>query len=623
VLPGGAARIVAASRAALAGTAHSFECATEDGGAYLVHISPLRDADDHIDGGMVLAQDITDRRAVEREITQAEGRFRSAFDEAPIGMALISLDGRYLQVNEALCAITGYAAEHLLLSSVDAITHPDDVAAGRSARETLIEGRSDFFRIEKRYMRADGQEVWVDVHATLVCDADGRTSHVLGQIQDITERRRFERRLQHLADHDPLTGLLNRRRFEHELARHVSTVGRYGPAGTLLVLDLDDLKLINDSLGHSAGDDIILAVADVMRAEVRDSDPVARLGGDEFALLLPRAGLDEAQAVAARLIRAVREEVMVQGPDRPRHVTASIGIAAFDGSGATGDEMLISADLAMYDAKQAGRDRFAVHAAADGRPHVLEADADLLDRIRDAVAQDRLVLHAQPIRDLRTGEIAQYELLVRLPGDDGDVIPPAAFLPLAERYDVVQLIDRWVAGRAVELIAAHDVRLSINLSGRTLGDDALIDALERDLARTGANPAHLTFEVTESAAVSNLHRAREFAERLRAIGCRLALDDFGAGFGSFYYLKHLPFDYLKIDGEFIANCLSSLTDQLVIRAVVDVAQGLGKETVAEYVSNPELVRFLTTQGVDYAQGYEVGRPVPLAEALAAAGRART
>ncbi len=195
------------------------------------------------------------------------------------------------------------------------------------------------------------------------------------------------------------------------------------------------------------------------------------------------------------------------------------------------------------------------------------------------------------------------------------MIPPGAFLQVAERFDLIQQIDRWVAGRALELIAEHDVRLTVNLSGRTLTDDQLLTELEDGIARTGADPSRLTFEVTETAAVANIHLAREFAERLRAIGCRFALDDFGAGFGSFYYLKHLPFDYLKIDGEFVSNCLRNRTDQLVIRAVVDIAQGLGKETVAEFVGDAELVEFLRSQGVDHAQGFHIGRPMPLADVL--------
>ena len=202
--------------------------------------------------------------------------------------------------------------------------------------------------------------------------------------------------------------------------------------------------------------------------------------------------------------------------------------------------------------------------------------------------------------------------------DDGGLIPPGAFLQVAERFDLVQEIDRWVTRSAIELIAEHaaeDVRLTVNLSGRTLTDDRLLADLEHEIERTGADAGRLTFEVTETAAVANIQLAREFALRLREIGCRFALDDFGAGFGSFYYLKHLPFDYLKIDGEFVANCLANRTDQLVIRAVVDIAQGLGKETVAEFVGDDELVQFLRSQGVDYAQGFHIGRPLPLAEAF--------
>jgi EAL domain-containing protein (putative c-di-GMP-specific phosphodiesterase class I) len=281
--------------------------------------------------------------------------------------------------------------------------------------------------------------------------------------------------------------------------------------------------------------------------------------------------------------------------------------------------MLVNADLAMYEAKEAGRDRYAAYAADRHEPPRVQARMRWVERIRDALEDERFVLHAQPILDLHTDRIAQHELLVRMLDEHGDLIPPGTFLQVAERFDLVQDIDRWVARRALELIAAHSdegLRLTVNLSGRTLTDDRLLADLDEGIARTGADPGCLTFEVTETAAVANIHLAREFAERLRAIGCRFALDDFGAGFGSFYYLKHLPFDYLKIDGEFVSNCLSNRTDQLVIRAVVDIAQGLGKETVAEFAADAELVQFLRSQGVDYAQGFHIGKPLPLPEALA-------
>jgi diguanylate cyclase (GGDEF)-like protein len=398
----------------------------------------------------------------------------------------------------------------------------------------------------------------------------------------------------------------------------VTHTARYGAAGALVVLDLDDFKAVNDTLGHHAGDEVIIAVAGLLKTQLRDSDVIARLGGDEFAILLPAGTVEEAAAVAAKLVRAVREEVTVLGTPRARRITTSIGVAPFTSAEETGEEVLVNADLAMYEAKEAGRNRHAVYVTDRHEPQRVQARMHWVERIREALEDERFVLHAQPILDLRTGAVAQYELLVRMLDDDGGVIPPGAFLPVAERFDLVQEIDRWVTRSAIELIAQHagdDLRLTVNLSGRTLTDDRLLADLEREIERTGADAGRLTFEVTETAAVENIQLAREFAERLRGIGCRFALDDFGAGFGSFYYLKHLPFDYLKIDGEFVANCLASRTDQLVIRAVVDIAQGLGKETVAEFVGDADLVEFLRSQGVDYAQGFHVGRPLPLPEAF--------
>jgi diguanylate cyclase (GGDEF)-like protein/PAS domain S-box-containing protein len=544
-------------------------------------------------------------------LAASEERFRTAFEEAPIGMGLVAPDGRYLRVNKALCAITGYTEAELLQTTVDAITHPDDVANGADGRADLIAGRTQIHRVEKRYRHAAGHWVWVSVNGTLVRDADGNPSYILGQIQDITERRLFEDRLQHLVDHDPLTGLYNRRRFEEELTRHVARTERYGDVGALLVLDLDDFKLVNDTLGHNAGDELIVAVGRLLRAQLRDSDVIARLGGDEFAVLLPSGGREEAEAVAGKLVRAVREEATVVGLRRTRRVTTSVGVALFQGGDLTGEEILVNADLAMYEAKEAGRNRYAVYASdRPDRPRVQER-MRWVERIRDALDDERLVLHAQPILDLRTGEVAQHELLVRMLGEYGDLIPPGAFLQLAERFDLVQQIDRWVTRRALELIDAYGSPLTVNLSGRSLTDGRLLKEL------SGAAPGRLTFEITETAAVANIQQAREFAERARAMGCRFALDDFGSGFGSFYYLKHLPFDYLKIDGEFVAGCLSNRTDQLVIRAVVDIAQGLGKQTVAEFVGDGELVAFLRAQGVDYAQGFHIGRPRPVAEVFGA------
>ena len=611
------ATVADACGAALNGEERSFDVvSSEHGVALWVRTSPLRGDGAEIVGAMLIAQDVHQRVAHEREISEAQERFRRAFEDAPIGMAVADISGKYLEVNQALCTITGYAAAELCGRHFSSITHPDDRDGDLQEIKALLDGDLQTSHTEKRYLRADGGVVWVMRTATVVRDASGAPLHFLDQVQDVTERRRFEHELRHLADHDPLTGLYNRRRFEQELDRQVTEVARYGPRGALLVLDLDHFKYVNDALGHHAGDELILSVAATLRGRLRDADILARLGGDEFAVLLPNVDERGAQHVAGDLVRAIRDEASIGTSERRRRVTTSVGVAPFRAGDVTGEELLIAADLAMYDAKEAGRDRFAVVSRDSARPDRVRARVSWLERIRSAITDDRLVLHAQPIRNLHTGEIGHHELLLRMVGDEGELIGPSAFLPLAERFGLTAEIDRWVTERAIDLLAADpdgDGALEVNLSGPSLNDTTLLRLIEERVARLSVDPRRLIFEVTETAAVANIPLARRFAERLMVLGCRFALDDFGAGFGSFYYLKHLPFDYLKIDGEFVAGCLANRTDQLVIEAVVRIARGLGKETIAEFVETPELEEFLREQGIDHAQGYHIGRPAPIGE----------
>jgi EAL domain-containing protein (putative c-di-GMP-specific phosphodiesterase class I) len=278
----------------------------------------------------------------------------------------------------------------------------------------------------------------------------------------------------------------------------------------------------------------------------------------------------------------------------------------------------------MYDAKEAGRDQVSV-SRGDGLGEArMKGRVTWAERIRRALEEDRFVLLAQPIVDMATGKAGQYELLLRMRDDTGDLIPPGAFLAIAERLDLIQDIDRWVTTRAIDLLARYhragfEVTFEVNLSGRSIGDPALLELIEERLAATGVSPRWLIFEITETSAVANIPRARDFGERLSELGCRFALDDFGAGFGSFYYLKHLPFDYLKIDGEFVRNCVTNATDRLIIESVVGIARGLHKQTIAEFVGDEETVRMLNDLGVDFAQGYHTGRPAPLEELIGAPG----
>ncbi len=575
---------------------------------------------DHPEHGPVsvaIQWDVTEQKQAQTEAREAEARFRSAFEESPIGVALTSLDGRFVQVNHSLAEMVGYSVEDLQGRDYAAISHPDDVGRDEQALAELVAGKLTSHNGETRFIHASGHPVSVALSLNLIRDSDGEPSHLLAQMQDVTDRKRYEQKLQHMADHDPLTGLLNRRSFERELTAHVARSSRYGPEGALLMLDIDHFKYVNDTLGHNAGDAIIVRVAQAVRTALRESDVIARLGGDEFAVLLPKAGVDHVRVVVENLLEAVRGESDAASKLGPRGLSASVGVAMVtDIDGLTGEDLLVNADLAMYDAKEAGRDRMAVYSHEDRNETRMKGRVTWVQRIRTALDQDRFSLLAQPIVDLSTGRDGQYELLLRMRNESGDLIPPGAFLYIAERLDLVQDIDRWVVGRAMDILAEREragapLTLEVNLSGRSIGDASLVSFIEERLADSRIDASRLIFEITETAAVSNIAAAREFAEQLSEMGCRFALDDFGAGFGSFYYLKHLPFDILKIDGEFVRNCRTSATDRLVIGAVVEIAKGLGKQTIGEFVEDDETARLLTRLGVDYGQGFHLGVPAPV------------
>lgn len=570
-------------------------------------------------------RDITARRQAEEALLTSEERFRTAFEASPIGMSLVDLSGKLLQVNPAACEMTGYSAEEMRAMGAWQLTHPDDWPKAVTVALELLDGSRDRAVLEKRYVRANGEVRWDQVHLTVIGSRDGQPSQLLLQALDVTERREIDGRLRYLVDHDPLTGLINRYRFERELDAHQRRVAEEGAAGALLVLDLDHFKYVNDSLGHHAGDQLIMGIATVLEDTAEASTVVARLGGDEFAVLLASGGAAEAEAMAARLIDAVRTTtVQLRGGSR-RRVTTSVGIALFGGTAASADDMLVAADLAMYDAKEDGRNRYAFACNGEGDENVFgrartRTRVSWVERIEHALEHDRFELYAQPILDLRSGEVDQFELLLRMREADGSLTLPGDFLAVAERLDLIQGIDRWVTSRAIDLLAdnqrvGRDICLEVNLSGRSLNDPGLLDLISTRIRTSMINPSRLIFEITETAAVADISAARAFAHDLADLGCRFALDDFGAGFGSFYYLKYLPFDYLKIDGEFVAACTSNPTDQTIIRALVDIARQLGKQTVAEFTQDAATLRFLRREGVDHAQGFHVGRPMPLSRAL--------
>lgn len=457
---------------------------------------------------------------------------------------------------------------------------------------------------------------WLEIRCTPL--PDGR---LLYRAADVTSWR--ERELQaaqlgdrqdellRMAEEDPLTGLPNRRALTRELERQLAR----GHGGALLLLDLDNFKDINDLRGHPAGDRVMCTLANLLRERLGDGLVLGRLGGDEFAVVLPDADERAAVAVADRLRSAVAAIPLAGGAGTTR-TTISAGVAKF-GPGESWQAVLANADLALHASKAAGRNRVTVYDQGHYMDTALRVT--VLDRVRAALHDGTLALHAMPMVKLASGRIVGHELLLRLEDGRQPHLGPGEFLPAAERSDLVLDIDRWVAGTAIDALVEHPypgLRFNVNVSGRTLEDEDFGGFVLDRIAAAGVAPGRLGFEITETAAVTNLDAARSLSQQLRASGCRISLDDFGAGFGSFVHLKQLPITGVKIDGEFVRGIDYGSRDTVLVQGIVDIARGLGLSVVAEWVERSSQVDALARLGVRVAQGFHLGKPEPMAELLA-------
>jgi diguanylate cyclase (GGDEF)-like protein/PAS domain S-box-containing protein len=563
---------------------------------------------------MILVKtDITRERSAREESRRAELKFKQVFEQSPIGLCLVRPDGSFDRVNRSFEQITGYSAAELAHMTFAEITHPEDVEKDIEMAAAMFAGETDGYTMEKRYIRKDGETVWIFLTVVMLKGRDGEPDQALSMVEDVTERREMSSKLRYMADHDPLTGLFNRRRFEEELRQAEAEEGR---KIAILAIDLDNFKFINDSYGHAVGDELIVRTAEMLRDHLQSQDVLARQGGDEFVVILHDIGPDDAMAKAEEIAGAIADQVRVVGPDFSARVTASIGVAVGDSDKVTTTTLMMQADIAMYEAKDAGRNGSRLF-SPDEDTH-MSRGVNWAGRIQDALDRDAIELFAQPIVDLTGGTIPHFELFIRLRDVEGQIVGPGSFLPVAERYDLIQEIDRWVVRKATRTLAdlgadSHQLRISVNLSGRTVGDPRLSSFLQEQLEETGVDPSSLIFEVTETSAIGNITRAQEFAARLSEFGCGFALDDFGTGFASFYYLKHIASDYVKIDGEFIRHLSTDPVNQLLVRALVQISRGMGKKTVAEHVEDRQALTLLRGYGVDFAQGYLLGEPRSIEE----------
>jgi diguanylate cyclase (GGDEF)-like protein len=423
-----------------------------------------------------------------------------------------------------------------------------------------------------------------------------------------TVNRRSAAGLQQLIDRDQLTGLLNRQGFERELRKSLES--ERGGGGAVVKFGIDNFRTLNASRGHVVADLVLTSVASTIALAARAEDAVARIDGDTFAMLLRNADRARAEAVASDVLASVRGADLDLDRGGIR-ATVSAGIALLDRPNLTHADVLLDADLAMARAKEAGRDRLVVSTEVEQRP--FQTRADWAEKIRAALATGSLELYCQPVQQVGSAHM-QWELLLRLPEADGQLVPPSEFLPIAERYGMIEQLDAWVVSQACSLIALQEGRqLEVNVAARSLADPAFVDHVRERLAAAKIEPANLIFEVNELAFVDHIDEMRILVEQLRALGCRFALDNFGTRHASLAHLKQLPLDFVKIDGAFVRHLVDDEGDRRIVRAVIELAHGFGQEVIAVFVGNRETEKLLTDYGADYLQGFHVGRPRPAAE----------
>jgi diguanylate cyclase (GGDEF)-like protein/PAS domain S-box-containing protein len=548
-----------------------------------------------------------------RQANETAERFRLAFESGVSGMAMTAPDGRFMSVNDALCKMTGYSEEELLTLTFQSITHPDDLMADVGQHRALLEGAIDIYETEKRYVRKDGEEVLVQLGISAVRDQDGQVLYFISQTHDITERRRFQDELAHRALHDPLTSLPNRALFLDRLGHALVRSRRHGGRLAVLFVDLDRFKLVNDGMGHRAGDSVLLDAARRLSEAARTEDTVARFGGDEFTILCENAGEEEARVVAERVLAGFAPAFSVE--ERDFHLTVSVGIRVSEPTSASADLLLRDADIALYSAKEHGR---ACYRFFD--PDAVAAGVDVLateQALRLAVRHDELRLHYQPTVDLVSQRITGFEALVRWQHPERGLVPPAEFIPAAEQSGLIVPIGEWVLREAcVQLetwrsagIVEQDVRVAVNVSARQLSRPELPRTVSAALEYAQLPPECLCLEITESAVIQDAEVALANLHAIKKQGVFIALDDFGVGFSSLSQIRDLPpVDVIKVDRSFTAGLGLNESDGAVVTAVLSLAHSLGLVAIAEGVENTDQLDRLRALGCDIGQGFYFARP---------------
>jgi len=578
----------------------------------LTPISQMTDSGSNI---LCTITDIADRQHNENELLKL-----SRAVEASSSMVVITdLNGDIEYLNPMFSEITGYSKQEAVGANINILNSEETRKdAYADLWKTIASGK--IWKGEFHNQKKDGSLYWDRASISCVRDHDGEITNYICIQEDVTHEYELSEQLSFQASHDALTGLINRREFERRAERLLSTIRQDKTEHAMCFMDLDQFKIVNDTCGHNAGDELLRQLSTVLQHEVRKRDTLARLGGDEFAILMEHCSLNNAQRLANTLLKTV-QDFQFSWEGNTFKIGVSIGLVAIKEDMTNLTEVLKEADASCYMAKDAGRNQIHVYKQEDAVTTQRQGEMQWVARIYQALEENRFCLFAQSILSLDDSGNSHYELLIRMKEKNGKIIPPGAFLPGAERYNLISKIDRWVIKNAFDALTKHHNFLnhttfvSINLSGQSLADKDFFNFVIDQFDESNISGEKICFEITETAAIANLTTAMKFINTFKGLGCKFALDDFGSGLSSFGYLKNLPVDYLKIDGMFVKDIIEDPIDLAMVKSINEIGHVMGMQTIAEFVENDNIKNTLNKIGVDFAQGYGIDKPIPLEEIL--------
>lgn len=551
------------------------------------------------------------------ELQKEKNFVSNILNTAQVIIMTLDENGNIISLNkygENLIGLSSYANQDSKFTNLisDALDF-DEIA---SAIINLSQNKTDNFNYECKIASEVSNQLFISWYFTRIVSPDN-TSEILAVGLDLTERNQIESQLSWLADHDTLTNLYNRRRFENELKRTLALSNRYNQSGALIYFDIDQFKFVNDSSGHKVGDELLVRVADKLKCVTRETDLVARVGGDEFAVLAPHISLEHAKKLVDKICTETTT-IEISADSSVHRASISAGLLLFPIPGYSEQDIMASVDLAMYKAKQSNKGSWCLATIQDFNRDEVRTQVNWKFSIQKALQEDRFLLYFQPIKRISDGSIAHYECLLRMRDDDGLIVSPGLFLHVAEQTGLMCLIDKRVLEMAFKIQSEFihnklDIILSVNLSGEIISNPGAFDIVTTLLRQYDLSASKFIFEVTESQAVTNLFAAQNFMRQIHEVGGQFALDDFGVGFSSMSYLKQLPVQFLKIDGGFVKNLDVDHEDKLFVQAINSVGRGMRLKTIAEFVENEQIYEALRDIGVDYAQGYAIGKPMPVPE----------